>query len=91
MLLKRIIVISIIGVKPMNIHNKNFLREIGFRLQEQRHSLKLTQQELADRCQLHRTFIGSVERGERNISVLNLRRIAKVLRISLAHLFEGLT
>jgi hypothetical protein len=39
---------------------------------------------------LHRTFIGSVERGERNLSILNLRLIAKILRVSLADLLNGL-
>ena len=42
------------------------------------------------RCQLHRTFIGSVERGERNLSILNLRLIAKILRVSLAGLLNSL-
>jgi transcriptional regulator with XRE-family HTH domain len=43
---------------------------------------------LAGQCGLHRTFIGSVERGERNVSVLNLRLIARVLRVKLADLFS---
>ncbi|MGE3804821.1 MAG: helix-turn-helix domain-containing protein [Gemmataceae bacterium] len=45
-----------------------------------------TQEELATKCRLHRTFIGSVERGERNLSVLNLRLIASVLQVSLSRL-----
>ena len=53
-------------------------------------ALKLTQVELARRCRLQRAYIGFVERGERNVSLINLRRIAKVLRVSLADLFEGL-
>jgi DNA-binding XRE family transcriptional regulator len=52
---------------------------------------KWTQAELAHRCALHRTFIGSVERGERNLSVLNLRLISRVLRVSLVDLFNGLS
>jgi transcriptional regulator with XRE-family HTH domain len=48
----------------------------------------MTQQELGDRCELHRTFIGSVERGERNVSILNLRQIAKVLRMKMSELFK---
>jgi transcriptional regulator with XRE-family HTH domain len=61
------------------------------RFQKHRHDRRWTQAELARRCQLHRTFIGSVERGERNISILNLRHIARVLRVSLDELFKGLT
>jgi transcriptional regulator with XRE-family HTH domain len=45
----------------------------------------------ARRCELHRTFVGSVERGQRNISILNLRLIAEVLRVPLAELLaDGL-
>jgi transcriptional regulator with XRE-family HTH domain len=48
----------------------------------------MTQAQLADACDLHRTFIGSVERGERNIAVLNLCRIAKSLRVTWAELLS---
>jgi len=52
--------------------DQTFLQEVGFRIRELRTAKKLTQAQLADQCGLHRTFIGSVERGERNVSVLNL-------------------
>ena len=73
-----------------NLHDTRFLRELGFRLREQRVRRQLTQEELAEQCGLHRTFIGSVERGERNVSLLNLRLIARALRAPLADLLEGL-
>jgi hypothetical protein len=41
---------------------------------------------LGEKCDLHRMFIGSVERGERNIAILNLRQIVRALRIKLAEL-----
>ena len=53
---------------------------LGERVRDRRAGLKLTQQDLGDRCGLHRTFIGSVERGERNVSILNLRQMARALR-----------
>jgi transcriptional regulator with XRE-family HTH domain len=59
----------------MNLKERTFrhsLREIGDRIRERRSALKMTQKELRDRCGLHRTFIGSVERGERNFAILNL-------------------
>ncbi len=74
----------------MNLDDRRFLRDLGLRLRQYRLDRQWTQADLADRCRLHRTFIGSVERGERNLSVLNLRRIAKLLRVSLAELFDGL-
>jgi len=48
----------------------------------------LTQAQLADTCGLHRTFIGSVERGERNVAILSLRRIARSLRTTPAELLS---
>ena len=71
----------------MNLDDRQFLQQVGFRIRELRMSRGLTQAQLAESCGLHRTFIGSVERGERNIAILNLRRIAKTLRVSLTELF----
>jgi transcriptional regulator with XRE-family HTH domain len=70
----------------MNLKQRAFLRQLGDRIRERRIALQMTQQELGDRCGLHRTFIGSVERGERNVAILNLLQIAQTLRVSLAEL-----
>src|SRR5205823_2584514 len=72
----------------MNLDDHQFLQGLGDRIRELRASRNLTQADLAAACGLHRTFIGSVERGERNVSILNLRRIAKKLRVPLAELFS---
>jgi transcriptional regulator with XRE-family HTH domain len=72
----------------MNLKERTFLRQIGNRIREQRQALGWTQAELGDRSGLHRTFIGSVERGERNISILNLRLIATTLRVGVVDLLE---
>jgi transcriptional regulator with XRE-family HTH domain len=74
----------------MNLNDKAFLRDLGERIRERRKARAWTQADFARRCRLHRTFIGSVERGERNVSILNLRLIARVLRVSLADLFAEL-
>jgi transcriptional regulator with XRE-family HTH domain len=74
----------------MNLHNQHFLRELGDRLREARTARNLTQAQLGEQCGLHRTFIGSVERGERNLSILNLRVIARALRLKLSDLLDGL-
>jgi hypothetical protein len=41
---------------------------------------------LGKKCHLHRTLVGSLERGERNVSILNLRTVARALRVPLAEL-----
>jgi transcriptional regulator with XRE-family HTH domain len=74
----------------MTLDDETFFREIGHRLRTRREALAWTQSELAQRCRLHRAYIGFVERGERNVSLVNLRRIAKVLRIRLSELLKGL-
>lgn len=71
----------------MDLAQRRFLKRLGDRVRERRAAENLTQAELGDRCGLHRTFIGSVERGERNVSVLNLHAIARALRVPVADLF----
>jgi transcriptional regulator with XRE-family HTH domain len=75
-------------ILAMNREEIAFLRDLGFRVRERRVARNWTQEELARRCGLHRTYIGSVERGERNVSALNLLRLAKCLRISVSDLFS---
>lgn len=59
---------------------KAYLERIGNQIRELRTEAHLSQEKLAFECELDRTYIGSVERGERNISVINLRKIAKALK-----------
>jgi len=51
-----------------------------------RHKKGLSQEDLADLAGLHRTYIGSVERSERNITLINANKIAKALSVKLADL-----
>lgn len=60
--------------------------QFGQRVRHLRKLKSLSQDELAELCGLHRTYIGSVERGERNITLLNANKIANALSVSLAEL-----
>jgi transcriptional regulator with XRE-family HTH domain len=73
----------------MNLQERIFLQSIGHRIRQCREAQALTQQQLGERCKLHRTFVGSVERGERNVSILNLRTFALVLRVPLSDLLAA--
>ena len=59
----------------------NILNVIGNNVRENRKKLGLSQEELADLSGVHRTYIGAVERGEKNISALSIAKIAKALKI----------
>ncbi len=49
-----------------------------------------SQEQFADLCGLDRTYIGGIERGERNVSLANIEKIAKALRVSLSEPCRGL-
>jgi transcriptional regulator with XRE-family HTH domain len=74
----------------MTLDDAESFREIGHRLRSRREAVRWTQAEAARRCDLHKAYVGFVERGERNVSLINLRRIARALRVRLADLFRGL-
>lgn len=57
------------------------LQRFGARVREERERLGISQEELANRAGLHRTYVGGVERGERNLGLLNLIRIARALSV----------
>lgn len=59
----------------------SLLNVIGDNIRKQRQKIGLSQEALADVAGLHRTYLGGVERGERNISILNLAKIASALKI----------
>lgn len=64
------------------------LASFGQSVRALRERLGLSQEELGTRANLHRTYIGGVERGERNVSLLSLLRIARALEVSPADLLE---
>lgn len=66
------------------------LVELGRRIRETRQELGLSQEAFAAACGLHRTYVGSVERGERNVTFLNLLAIASALKVDAGTLVKGL-
>ena len=58
----------------------------GRRLRELRKERGLSQEELAFRAGLHRTYVSSAERGERNVALINIERLAKALAVDMCDL-----
>jgi len=59
----------------------------GLAVKKRRQELNISQEELADRALLHRTYIGDIERGKRNVSLINIVKLAQALNLSVADLF----
>ena len=62
----------------------------GFAVKQRRLELGLTQEQLAERSNLHWTYVSSIERGERNVSLLNIVKLAKALQTSTSSLTKNL-
>lgn len=67
---------------------KEILLKFGYKVRERRISLGLSQEELAARAGVHRTYIGMIERAEKNITLENIEKIAKALEISIDKLMR---
>jgi len=65
------------------------LKVFGENLKRERIKRKLSQEELAEKAGLHRTYIGMIERAERNISLTTAEKLAKAINISVSSLFKG--
>ena len=67
------------------------LVKLGKNLRKAREARGWSQEELAYRCGVHRTYVGAVERGEYNVTILTLRRFTKTLRITLREALQGIS
>ncbi len=67
---------------------KRFLKKLGKAIKENRTGKGLSQERLAEMTGLHRTYVGSVERGERNVSAINIKAIADALKCKPSELFQ---
>lgn len=74
---------------PYAAADEKMLRVIGQNLRKARLAKGWSQEQLSFESGLHRTYVGAVERGERNITVINLRKLATVLGVNLSSLVKG--
>ena len=65
---------------------EQIVQVLAANLRELRHAKGVSQEELASRCGLHRTYVGSVERGERNVTLSTLEVLSSVLGVSVPEL-----
>jgi transcriptional regulator with XRE-family HTH domain len=68
--------------------NREILIKFGHRVREFRKEKNLSQEELSFKADLHRTYIGMIERAEKNITLLNIEKIAKALNVDIKELFN---
>ena len=80
----RLFVIIGLGLPPMSHPGLN---KFGLRVRALRESARLSQEQLADKARIHRTYIGGIERGERNVGLKNILRIAVALGVAPSQLF----
>lgn len=71
----------------MQYEQKNIKIEFGRQVRKLREERGLSQEQLADLCELDRTYVGGVERGERNVSLINIIRISRGLEVEAKELF----
>ncbi|MBN1184377.1 MAG: helix-turn-helix transcriptional regulator [Bacteroidales bacterium] len=69
-------------------NNKDILIKFGDKVRLLRKKNNLSQEELSFKAGLHRTYIGMIERAEKNITLINIEKIAKALNVDLKELFN---
>lgn len=70
--------------------SKTILEKFGQKVREERLKQNLSQEELAAKAGVHRTYIGMIERAEKNITLSNIYKVAQALEISISDLTKGL-
>lgn len=69
---------------------KQIVINLGNKLKKLRIEKQMSQEELANKIGIHRTYIGSIERGEKVVSLITIEKISKALEISVSKLLEGI-
>ena len=70
------------------MEEREILLKFGQRVRELRKEKNLSQEELSYKADLHRTYIGMIERAEKNITLINIEKIAKALDVEIKELFN---
>lgn len=78
------------GMPPSRTRRRAVLQPFGQRVRDRRHELGLSQEKLAERSGLHPTYIGGIERGERNLSLANILKVARGLGLDAGDLMRDL-
>lgn len=68
--------------------SKTTLEKFGEKVREERYRQGLSQEELASRAGVHRTYIGMLERAEKNITLENIEKVAKALGLKISEFFK---
>ncbi len=69
---------------------REILLKFGKKVREERKKLGYSQEVLAEKAGVHRTYIGMIERGEKNITLANIQKVSKALKIKISELTKGL-
>ena len=72
------------------ISDSEILKKFGERVRQLRKQKDISQEELAHRADLHRTYIGMIERAEKNITLLNIEKIANALEVEVSDLLKDI-
>ncbi len=72
----------------MEKNNTNILFSFGKTIKDLRKQQNLSQEQLAHKAGLHRTYIGMIERGEKNITLINIEKLANALNVPISKLLE---
>ena len=72
------------------IEENDLTRQFGALIRELRRANGLSQEDFADRCGVHRTYIGSIERGEKAVTIVTAQKLGRALGLNLAELFAQL-
>src|SRR3954452_23574674 len=78
-----------LNLMSTSVRKNDLQKQFGASVRASRNRLHISQEELAERAGLHRTYVCDIERGARNVSLKSIEKIARALEISLAELFAA--